>query len=276
MGYVSEVKPEGFKAVNDLELLRRVKQVSPNTKTIWRKHVNDQGPYYQGDPIEGAARFFNWMYDELAHYGDVIDYVEGINEEIGTGCRDKNRQVVAFEAELADLVGESGLAKPCVLNVAVGNPGHDEVADLIPAVEAAVRWDGLVGYHAYWPTTQEQSWLVSDWKHYAGRWTEWDRVFNDHDLYPCYAFTEGGPISGPNPPTQLGAGSGWRSPECLNGDWGRHMAQLGLFRLMVRDWNAEHGNRARFLCLFTVGRGMDWEYFEYHQEELAALKEELR
>jgi len=299
--YVRDTRPAVFKAVNDLELLRQVKQVSPETKTIYRKHVSNQAPYYRdmmaeaegfgdtgllnkllslfhlynsasllAEPESGAKRFFDFVHPELVEYSDVVDYCEGINEEVGTGCRDKNLKVVRFETEFAKLLGESGLAKPCVLNVAVGNPGHDEVEDLVPAARMAYQYDGVVGYHSYWPTNREQSWLINEGQHFAWRWIEWAKVFAQHDVYPLFALTEGGPIGG-NLPYNLNAGAGWRHSSCLNGNWEMHKDQLRTFIAKAEGWNATHGNRLLGLCLFTVGRGMNWEWFEYWQEQLNDL-----
>ena len=263
--YIRDVKPRGFKTVNDLELLRRAKEVSPDTETVWRKWVPNQGQFYQGNISEGVARFFNAMYDELAYYGDVIDYIEGLNEEIGTGCRDKNLKVYAFEKELCELLAEYG-HRYCGPNIAVGNPGHDEVEDMIPLVRSICENNGRVSYHAYWPTTETESWLLSDLEHYAGRWIEWLKVFAEHDLYPRVALTEGGPISGENPPTFLNAGMGWRHPGCLNGNWQRHEEQLCTIREILLEFDV-------FLCLFTVGRGMNWDWFEYHESQIDRLRE---
>jgi hypothetical protein len=282
--YVRTVQPESFKLCHIAGEARMVHEASPDTLIVYRKVYNNWHDfiYGYGNLQEAARSFVEWLRPELEELtdalGDTVFAVEGLNETIATGALEDIDRVAEFEAYFAQmLVAEYPTARPVVLNTAVGNPQHGaETEMLIPAVQAAVDARGYVGYHAYWPSIGDRTWLESDWRHYAGRWaTSWDETFRAHGLRPRYLLTEGGPIGGEvhGDVPHLNAGAGWRSANCLNGDWARARAEILRFDELARD--SVPGREGRYLGihLFTVAGGHEWRHFAYRQsqfEELAA------
>jgi hypothetical protein len=200
--------------------------------------------------------------------------VEGLNETIATGALEDIRRVVLFEAAVARaLVALEMHVVGCILNPGVGNPQHgEETAMLVPAVRAAVETGSFIGVHAYWPSDQNRTWLVTDWRHYAGRWaTSWDETFRAYGLRPHYIITECGPIGGPQPPWHLAAHSGWRSPDCLNGDFNRCMDEMLLFdQLSHQSVPGQEGRYAGAAHYCVAGSG-EWNDFKFRAPEFDAL-----
>jgi hypothetical protein len=208
--------------------------------------------------------------------------VEGLNETIATGAVEDIRRVVEFESLFAHRLVELPFnAIPCLLNTAVGNPQHGaETEMLVPAARATVEVGGFLGYHSYWPTIGNRSWLEVDWQHYAGRWAEsWDPVFRAHGLRPHYLLTEGGPIGGGTYyddnedkwKPHLNAGAGWRSPDCNNGDWNKTLNQILRFDQLAHQTIPGQEGRYGGIVLFTVGGGGRWEHFNFTAPEFDSL-----
>jgi len=257
-------------------MARAVHRVSPETLIVYRKVWNDWHYYiydkFGTDMMAAARAFVQWLEPELEEISTEIGgarfAVEGLNEAIATGALEDIRRVAEFEAGVARLLAESQYnCRAVVLNVAVGNPQHGaETELLVPAVRAAVETDGYVGYHAYWPASKTQTWLESDWEHFAGRWAEsWDPVFREHGLRPRYVMTEGGAIGDSN--VFLNAEAGWR--KCI-GDWGRTLDEILRYDQLCRG--SLPGREGRYVgtCLFTTG-GVKWEYFQYYREQFETL-----
>lgn len=281
MSYIVNTQPSIVKLCHQSGMAAGMHAASPDTLIVYRKVWDDWKHWIYGydNLAQSAWDFIEWLWPELeeieAALGGAPFVVEGLNETIATGALEDIERVAEFERQFAfQLDFDTPFhAVPCVLNTAVGNPQHgDETEMLIPAVRAAVEIGGFVGYHAYWPTTQSQSWLSSDWRHYAGRWaTSWDETFRAHGLRPHYLLTEGGPIGGPNPPTQLSAGAGWRAAECNNGDWNRTLNQVLRFDQLAHQSIPGQEGRYHGIVLFTVGGGKRWEYFSFTAPEFDSL-----
>ena len=102
--------------------------------------------------------------------------------------------------------------------------------------------------------------LNANWEYYAGRALEgWDPVFRANGLYPKYIFGECGAFAT--------CSSGWRSSECLGGDWPLYLSQLVEFSNRIKAWNATHGNRCLGGTLFTSG-GFNWPSWEITETEM--------
>lgn len=269
--FVEQAKPRWFKLVTDIEYARHIKDASPDTKIIYRDAPNI--------PTQEALL-------QLAEiHADHIDAIEEQNETIATN--DPVGAIVAVERAVnfsEQLAIRQLPVKACLLNVAVGNPGHDEVEWLLPAAEAAVLNGHYLGYHPYFPAHPQYAaeWLVSEGKHHHMRaLLSWDPVFAAHGLKPKYLFTECGAIGAyvredGRPGGYVGAGSGWRSPECLNGDWTGYLSLLLEWQKMVENWNKWHDNRAAAGMIFTVGAAyVGWDYFKLWLDELNDLADKL-
>ena len=172
----------------------------------------------------------------------------------------------------------------CLLNTAVGNPDHGlETEMLLPAASAAVRNEGWLGYHPYFPCTPEKAarWMETEWEHYHGRaLASWDVSFAKFNVEPRYLFTEGGAVGATvrddGRPGALNANAGWKYSGCLNGDLDAYIVLLLRFREKVAEWNATHDNRAETLTIFTTGASyIGWPEFTFNTNELSALEAAL-
>jgi hypothetical protein len=189
---------------------------------------------------------------------------------------------VAFECALSDEAARRDIGVGAVLlNGAVGNPGHSEVIVMLPAAEAAVRNGHWLGYHPYFPCHPDfaERWIEDEGRHHHMRaLLSWDPVFVENGCKPRYLFTETGAIGAypredGRPAGYVSAGSGWRAPECLNGDRTRYYALLKQWRGMVADWNALNENRAEGAMLFTIGATwVGWDRFKLWKDDLDALR----
>lgn len=269
--YLRAVKPTVVKLVNNPGDAFWVKAQSPTTRVIYRKVENDWRRYVmEQDPVRGAREFLAWLRPELEEYGEHIDYVEGLNETIRGGQTNEIERAIAFEVAFAHFLHDSALpVQACLINAGVDNPAPHEVELLLPAAWAAVELDGVIGCHNYWPSNECACCLESDWERYAGRWTAWDEVFRAHGLWPDYVGTEGGPVG--HAPGNLHGDWGWRHSLCLDGDWERCKLEVLGFGQLARDSVPGREGRWGGLCLFSVGRGMNWEAWEYHEREMASL-----
>jgi hypothetical protein len=285
--FVARTKPESFKLCHCPGEAKAIHHASPDTLIVFRKVYNAWHDYIYGydDLMEAAQDFLDWMEPELIELESSISgrfAVEGLNETIATGALDDIRRVVEFECNFAYLLAQNfPRARPVLLNVAVGNPQHgSETQMLIPAARAAIETSGFLGYHAYWPAIDDESWLVSDWKHYAGRWAEsWDVEFRNAGLRPHYLLTEGGPIGGSawfdesenKWKPSLNAGAGWRHPSCLSGNWDKAYLQIQQFDGLARATIPGQEGRYHGIHLFTVSGGNEWRYFAYKERQFNDL-----
>jgi hypothetical protein len=202
-----------------------------------------------------------------------IDVIESFNEVIGT-YDPETPYAVEFDCHFADLVDEEfgDQVKAGFLTVAIGNPHESEVEKLLPAAQTAHEGGHYIAYHSYWTANGQREFLRDHWPYHAGRWTEWDVVFNDHGYYPQYYFGEGGIVYAPDQPgTDFRSGQGWKS--C--GDFPNYLRQLEAFQNLMTDWNRDHQNRAVGLTIFTYG-GWGWEDFDFDHGALLLLQEKCK
>jgi len=271
--FVAAVKP-GVIKVFQMEDARAIKAASPETKVVLR-YFTDKQDLGNPDKIAAARAYIATFRDSLETNAEWIDYVESWNETVCSNNPDSIRNAVAFDVAFADALAETGLpVAPALLTVAVGNPLESEVELLLPAVRKAIQYNGLVSYHAYWPDAPDKTYLESDWQWYAGRWTEWDKVFNMRGLYPSYYFGEMGAV-GATSDLALLPTEGWRSSDCCGGKWDRYLAELIAFSEMVAEWNVSHSNRALGGTIFTTG-GWGWDSFEIGRAEMEDLSRWLK
>lgn len=217
-----------------------------------------------------AIRYVSEMVHDLEQANPHIDFVESFNETMPSGNETAIRQSVAFDCEFADaLMATDEPIKPVLLNVAVGNPGFGEVDLLLPAVEKVCRYDGAIGYHAYWAASRELDLFDDYWEHHAGRWQAWDEVFRSQGLYPRYILGEAGACGWDG---NWRPGDGWKSFYCYGGDWAWYLQRIREFERKLIVWNEKHGNRCLGTCLFTTGSPTTgWATFQIQQREMNAL-----
>lgn len=280
--YIEKAKPRWVKLVGGMEDAKYVKQASPDTKVLYRHVIDHQEPYYNTPvPKETVGIFLSHFWEGIEINAEYIDAIEGLNEEIPTAWPDKLKQVVAFERELALEVARRDIGvKTCLLNAAVGNPGHNEVVLMLPVAKVAHDLGHYIGYHPYFPANPQhaEKWMAEEGKHHHMRaLLSYDPAFESTGYRVKYLFTECGAI-GTNvredgrPGGYISSASGWRSPDCLNGDRSRYYSLLLMWRNQVAEWNKYHNNRAEGATLFTIGADfVGWHNFKLWKEDLDAL-----
>jgi hypothetical protein len=216
--------------------------------------------------------FIDGTFESLAHN---VDYVEEWNEYFGNSMPAEERQrFVLWSQAVAQVWAEEYRTRPglghirlILANTAVGNDIPIETA------QAASDYDALLGYHAYWPTRNNET-PSDSWPYYEGRWTEMDATFVSHGIVVDWALTEAGPVLFYNdwPRVTLGPNDGWRHASVHGANVDRFWAGIKSFLNRWREWNARHSGRCGNPVLFTSGFS-GWGAFQIHQPELSSLAE---
>ena len=254
----------------------RAGKIDPALISIWRKYVSG---FPLGTPTTQALWYVDQYSAEITAAAEAlgiseyellgaIDGVESINEVIGSNALEGLRRGVEFDVAFAEILHAryGDALAPVLLNVAVGNPLEAEVQYLLPAAQAAERYNGMIGYHAYWSANQVQSFLVPNWDQHAGRWMAWDRVFTAAGCYPRYLATEGGICYAVDGWT-FDSGLGWRA---TGFPFSRYLADLAEYNRRVNAWNATHGNRCVGLTVFCYAQ-WNWDSFLLGDGDVLAL-----
>lgn len=280
--YYRATKASVFKAL-ELGMCVEAKAASPSTLVVYRHHVDNDGSWVHRPDLKVAAREFLDLYAvdfglaagrmgiTVAKLLESVDVIESINEVIGT-FDSELEPCVEFDCHFAEAirVRYGPQVSGGLLTIAVGNPHESEVAKLLPAAREAAEGGHYLGYHPYWGSNRETSYLAGHWKHHAGRWTEWDAVFRAHNVYPLYYGGEAGACFAPDG-WSLNPNLGWKG--C--GPFSRYIGELVTFNTLAKAWNAVHGNRFRGAAIFCYG-GYGWEGFDWEPGDLAELGEALR
>lgn len=150
LAFVERAKPRVIKVLDlNLELVRRCRELSPNSFIIGRVYVSEKKQKYDDDPEERARRFWrDHLEPKVREFGALIDAWEGYNET-GNGGPEDLALYARFEAERTRLLAEAG-ARSVVGNFATGNPRDLEWwPAFFPALEAARAAGGFLGLHEY-------------------------------------------------------------------------------------------------------------------------------
>jgi len=291
-GYVERAQPATLKLCHCAGEARWVREASPDTMVVYRKVENDWKRYAygweasQGLWDQAAAKFVSFMMPELQELAEIVQGnrvgVEGLNETIACGAVEDIRRVVLLESAIARKLAELPFINAAYVgpNIAVGNPEHGaEMAMLVPLARVVEEVGGFFSYHGYGPVIGDRSWLEVDWKHYAGRWCEMDRVFREHGVRVDWLVTERGPIGGTawydasedKWKPSLNAGAGWRHGNCLGGDWERAAEHVRRCDQMCRE--SVPGREGRYYGghEFTVPGTGEWIWFAHGEEQFGSL-----
>lgn len=146
------LKTQAVTVVKTLELdsnfVAQIKQTSPNTKVIGRIAL-EQVNLASIDPLTEARRFV----DMVLPYADdpgrrpYFDGWEAFNEPVA-GNYDEMARLGEFEAERTRLLGERGI-RSVIGNFGTGQPPLEQWPAFLPAVQAAIQYDGWLGLHEY-------------------------------------------------------------------------------------------------------------------------------
>lgn len=230
------------------------------------------------DNLARARTFFQTFIDDtFMQYAHNVDYVEEWNEYFGNNQpADEKQRFIMWSQAVAQVWTREYRTRPglehirlILANTAVGNDIPVETA------QAAVDFDCLLGYHAYWPTRFN---IVPDdaWQWYEGRWTSMDATFRSHGLNVDWALTEAGPILffGTWPRVTLGPNDGWRHERVHNSDVNEFKKSITLFMDRWREWNNQHGHRCSNPMLFTSGFS-GWDRFQIRQPHLSDIADHV-
>lgn len=135
----------------DRNFVAQIKQTSPRTRVIGRLPDGDlsQVELAQLDPIPAAQAYV----ERLLPFADdpqrrpYFDGWETYNEPVA-GNADEMARWGDFEAERTRLLGERGI-RSVIGNFGTGQPPLDLWEPFLPAVQAALEYDGWLGLHEY-------------------------------------------------------------------------------------------------------------------------------
>lgn len=278
--FIEVVKPQVLKLCHCSGLAGEVQAASEDTFIIYRKVENNWCRYIYGfsDLDRAAVSFLDWIGPEIHEIqrliGDRGFGVEGLNETIACGAVEDIRRVVEFERCFARRLRDRfPSVVPVSPNIAVGNPHHGAEEEMLgPLYETLADVGGYASYHAYWPANESKSWISLDWEDYAGRWVVQDEVTSTG---VHWIMTEGGPVGGSNLPYHLSGGAGWRHPSCLSGDCELLVDEVLAFDKLARESSVGREGRYHGICLFTVGGGEQWIFWDYSPYYIYRMQQAL-
>jgi len=229
--------------------------------------------------LEVVARQWNVSVEWLL---GKIDYLTSLNEVVSTN-HPEIFPAVEFDCLLADEIKRryGDLVHCGGLNIAVGNPGHDEFKFLLPYAQKCHEDGHACGQHCYWTAGDAPDANYVDkaffngewhdmWPHLAGRWTEIDKVFVENGYYVnWYSGEIGGVYVYPDwPPWWVHSGKSWKS---MRGGFPWYLEQIDLFNRKAVAWNKANGGRFFGGCLFTRP-AWGWEEFTWDGGAQALLE----
>jgi len=277
-------RPVGFKRVTGCEDIITAQVLNPGMVCVYRPEGNWATPQ---ERVRANLDTLRRVCDELEKRNLPLVFgkrfwMEGPNEVYGTDRADNLRWrdwELQFVRELAAAEPRVGA---CVFCAAVGNPPEDQWKDLAPLAQVVQENGGLFGYHGYFAANP--TWCSLDDFETHGRWLEF-RWMQIDDALRSYGATvrwflgECGAVGG-KPVTggyNLLPNDGWRSKECLNGDWAKYLQYLERFLERCIAWNTTHEDRLVGAALFTVGEAfVGWDSFKLWGNELQQIGEMMK
>jgi len=132
----------------DANFVADIKRRSPRTKIVGRIAL-DQVNLATLDPIAEARRFVETVlpYADDPARRPYFDGWESFNEPVA-GSIDEMARYSDFEAERTRLLGERGI-RSVIGNFGTGQPPMEQWPAFLPAVQAAIQYDGWLGLHEY-------------------------------------------------------------------------------------------------------------------------------
>ena len=289
--YLIDARPTTVKCFQLSDVIE-AKRANPQVTTVWRRvydgwdtaHMLNAGHAGAGQLVndyianieEYSAATGMSMPAVLAH----IDIVESLNETIPSNNATVIKMAVAFDVWFSKLLHEvlEDAVKAGLLNVAVGNPyaveddGGAEIEIMLPCAKLSHELGDVLGPHTYWAADENKTYIDEGWKWHAGRWQEWDKVFNAHGYYPTYNLGECGICyTWPNTNgVQFVPKMGWK--DC--GSFEEYIMQLVEFNTRILEWNARHQGRCLGSNVFIYGQN-NWDRFDCEPGDLVELADAM-
>lgn len=271
--------PDGtvFKSVDDLHILREVKQLNPLFKTVFRKeYTRDQHPSTDANANrEKARQFFSTFIDgtfwqqELWRY---IDFIEEWNEYLANSQTEQERLMWLNWCEAVNWVWKNeyqsiypdkiGSARPggairlVNCNTAIGNDIDHRFAQITQ------NYNAVLGYHNYVHVNNNVIHADND-RWLSGRWRHMDADYKNRGITVQWMFTEGG--------AYRDVYGGWRHPNVYNGNLSNYINGAIKYGLdTIYSWNSTNGNRALGGVLFSSGN-VGWADYQLNTNEWPAV-----
>ncbi len=155
---IKQWKPPLIVLLDHSSVWHRVKEESPDTLMVGRLY-QEQEPNFNIpalDPIAAAREHCDKILPWAERMGDTYSYWQGVNEPIVKSA-DAMKRYAEFEAERARTMRYEGFGV-VVGSFSVGNPSDLSYwRDFLPALEAALHYDGALALHEYaWPTLDHE------------------------------------------------------------------------------------------------------------------------
>jgi len=251
------------------------KLINPATTIIFRHHVSEQNS--DSDPKTYIDRFSSGLWEQIDRIRrekpdmpTPYFYAESFNEMYPSLNRPVVQKAANFDIKFAEaLYIEFGkYVAPALFCAAIGNPHESEYDIILDIARAAVKYNGLMGYHNYWWGNNNETGILKDWVYHSGRWQGMDDYFKNFDVYVRWYGGEGGVVWG----MPFRATDGWRHPTVYNEDWNLHFRDIEILERKNAEWNAKNGNRFIGTVLFTTGaKYTGWKYFQVQSPEIVQL-----
>lgn len=263
---------------------RIVKDLSPNTITVFRHWIAHQEPFLDRAIIssteaDAAADEFIMMFKDSVNQNGCIDYVESLNETYPTGNLLSQKKAVAFDrAFIRRLSVHCPETKPIVYTAPPGNIDHHEYEVLVPLALDCLDADGAFGYHNYWSVVNKHSYASSP-QHamdYHMRWA-WslDRyLVEEWGIRIKYMLGESGPIgAGPDGYWQK-PNDGWLLHSVWDGDIDGYISDLKIMDGLFYDSVPGQEGRLIGATLFTSGYA-GWDLFQVQHQLLGRVTDHI-
>lgn len=254
-----------------------VKAASPSTDVVYRSWADKsgQGRWMQmameGKAVQAANEFIDsWIDSVKTHMPEGA--CESINEEWPTGNITKLKGIVDFDIAFINAMAQRlPNHRAVVFTAAVGNPGWDELAYLMPLVQTAANHRAIMGYHGYHPVKDSQSGvnIESGKKHLHLRFAGMDDYFVSKgyrlDWFIGEAGAMGVQVLDPPPGENWGMSvvNGWRHSSVWNGNLSAYIDDLAILDRLCAHTRVAKEGRLKGVALFTSRPwdGGTWTYF---------------
>jgi len=263
-----------------------VQAAAPGTPFVYRYWNDDLQKnvilpmIYNGRYTEAADLWISQSKDSVNQHMGITPnrpvYVESMNEEYPTHNLAKLRAVVQFDIAFCKRLSlHCPGVRPAVFTAAIGNPDHDEVAELLPLAVECQRYKGVMCYHMYHSVYFGNS-FVNSLPHQRDlhmRWAQsFDTYFKQHGVSVYWMLSEAGAIGseengyGPKPL------DGWKMDRVWNDNIGNYINDLAALDSLVASSVPAREGRLVGLTLFTSNPNPgEWKYFNIKDGDLYRL-----
>ncbi len=155
-------KPPLVVLLDHSDVWHDVKAESPDTVFVGRVFFDSEPDFNQPglDPLKAAHDHCEKILPWAERMGETYSFWQGVNEPI-INSPEAMQRYAAFEAERARIMDGDGF-RVVVGSFSVGNPQLPFWREFLPALEAALQYQGALALHEYaWPTLdRDAEWYI--------------------------------------------------------------------------------------------------------------------